>query len=266
MANSGGGVILFGLDDVGDVSFAVSSQLPALDPAQLTDWIHKYTLVQFGEIEVHYCRKEERDVIAIIVGSSEVPLVFAKPGSYSIGNGKQLSVFSQGTVYFRHGAKSEPGTTEDLRDVIERARSAAINSLKEGLRRVVEAPPYSEILIVDKKDPPSIRVVDEDFAEPVRTLRPDKTHPLRQKDVLAEVKNRTTPTLRFNQHDVQCIKWRYHIEENPAYYYKSNITGSTAQYSLGFVDFIVHSINAEPDCLTKLRSEYKAYREQFKTD
>ena len=47
-----------------------------------------------------------------MIRSCRVPLVFTRVGTSEIAHGRQKTVFSVGTVYFRHGAKSEPGTSE----------------------------------------------------------------------------------------------------------------------------------------------------------
>ena len=60
-----------------------------------------------------------------MVAAGLLPLVFARPGTYSVPGGKQKTAFAQGTVYFRHGAKSEPGTTEDLAHALDRRLGTA---------------------------------------------------------------------------------------------------------------------------------------------
>ena len=46
---------------------------------------------------------------AIKIGPAFPPIVFTRPGTYSVEGGRQKTAFSQGTVYFRHGAKKRPG-------------------------------------------------------------------------------------------------------------------------------------------------------------
>jgi hypothetical protein len=259
MTNSGGGVILFGVDDSGQIANTDTRQLPSLDPASVTDWIYKYTHVQFGEIEVCICDKDGCDVVALVIDPSVTPLVFAKPGTYDTGNGKQMTAFGQGTVYFRHGAKSEPGTTDDLRALIERAKENAREALKEGLRQVIEAPSGSRIMIVEGNAEHGVRLVDDEYAEPVRTISPDITHPYRQKELISEVRARIPTIARFNQYDVQCIKWAYDAEQNPTYCYRSALYG-VVQYSDGFLAFIVNMVRQDPRSLEDLRDKF--YRRQ----
>lgn len=255
MANSGGGILLFGLDDNGQPDPANSAALPRLDPADITNWIEKYTLMQFGMLELRDCEKHENHVLALIVGAVETPLIFAKPGTYNIGKGKQKTAFAQGTVYFRHGAKSAPGTTEDLRIAIEQAKQSAVEFLKAGMRQVIEAPSNARI-VVEGPGTHKVRVVEDSEAEPVRTLRPDETHPYRHEMLVEEVKKRIPPTVRFNGHDVVCIRWSYNVTENAEYYYKSDLHGSP-QYSDAFIDFIVEHIMSDPTFLRDARTNYR---------
>ncbi|GEM_PF-4782304 len=56
-----------------------------------------------------------------IDGAGKYPLVMSKQGQYPDGRGANRSVFRQGDLYVRHGAKSEPATYEDIVDLVDRA-------------------------------------------------------------------------------------------------------------------------------------------------
>lgn len=120
ITNTGGGIILFGLDSRGQPVSADLSSLLALDPAKITDQVHKYTGYHFTEFDLVQAAKAGSALAALVIQGVSIPLVFQRPGTYAVAGGKQQTAFSQGTVYFRHGAKSEPGTTEDIRRSIER--------------------------------------------------------------------------------------------------------------------------------------------------
>jgi len=68
--------------------------------------------------------------------------------TYEIGGGKQKTVFSAGTVYFRHGAKSEPGTSDDLWQFLEREIEATRRSWLDGIAKVVDAPTGARIAVI----------------------------------------------------------------------------------------------------------------------
>jgi predicted HTH transcriptional regulator len=114
-ANSGGGVMIFGISDDGSMSAFDCLTLNSLDPANLTDKLYKYTGQQFSGFSFLKAMRNEKPLFAIAVDGVDSPLVFSKPGTYDVGGGKQKTAFSAGTVYFRHGAKSEPANADDLR-------------------------------------------------------------------------------------------------------------------------------------------------------
>ena len=119
MSNSGGGVILIGVNNNGLSSDFDIDCVLSIDPATITDKIYKYTDYQFHDFQIKGVLKKKKRICALIVGGVSVPLIFTEVGTYPIEGGKQKTAFSKGSVYFRHGAKSEPGTSEDLRRFLE---------------------------------------------------------------------------------------------------------------------------------------------------
>jgi hypothetical protein len=65
-------------------------------------------------------------------------MVFTKPGSYEIAGGRQKTAFAQGTVYFRHGSKSEPANSDDLASWRDREVEKVRKTWLGGIRKVVE--------------------------------------------------------------------------------------------------------------------------------
>jgi predicted HTH transcriptional regulator len=148
IANSGGGIIVFGLNNFGNPTGEPSENIASLDPADIANKISKYTgLVDF-EFEIRLLEKKGNTLVAFLIQPASIPLVFEKPGTYDIGGNEQRTAFSVGTVYFRHGAKSEPGTSEDIRQVIERQLEHIRKSWIKGVKKVVQAPPGTQIVTV----------------------------------------------------------------------------------------------------------------------
>jgi hypothetical protein len=146
IANSGGGIIVFGLDSSGRPSGQDVEAILGVDPADIANKVSRYTgLVDFT-FEIRALEKNARKLAAFVIPAVSVPLVFQKPGTYEVGEGKQRTAFATGTVYFRHGAKSEPGTSEDIRRVIERQLDHIRKSWIKGVRRVVQAPGGSHLV------------------------------------------------------------------------------------------------------------------------
>lgn len=114
IANSGGGVILFGVNDDGSRSGSDVSAIADIDIADVGNKLNKYTGANFQALELTECTKDGQEIVAVIVNPSEIPIIFTKVGTYQVDAQKQKTAFSLGTVYFRHSGKSEPGNSEDL--------------------------------------------------------------------------------------------------------------------------------------------------------
>lgn len=180
MANSGGGVLVFGLDSFGVPTGRGSGAIGGIDPADIMNRVAKYTGAVDLEFEIREVRKKGRGLIALLIRAVPIPLVFERPGTYSAGSGKQRTAFGVGTLYFRHGAKSEPGSTRDVQKIVERRLEAIRKSWAKGLRSVIQAPAGSEVLVAhpptgSRRAPynpaPAVRVVSDPKARPVYVTR-----------------------------------------------------------------------------------------------
>src|SRR5438046_1820411 len=81
IANSGGGVIVFGVNNRGEPVGVDLSALRAIDPATISDRIHPYTETQFTDFEIHEPEKAGHKLVAWLVKPSQMPTVFAQPGT-----------------------------------------------------------------------------------------------------------------------------------------------------------------------------------------
>jgi hypothetical protein len=260
-ANSGGGAIAIGLDNSGNPTDSDMSQVLGCDPAVMADHICKYTGVNFTDFEVVEQSKDDRQIAIILISGVTVPMVFNKPGTYKADDGKQKTAFSLGTVYFRHGAKSEPGNTDDIRTVIERQLEHMRKSLLKGLRKVVQAPLGSRILAfgpsVDIHESVSpnakaIRIVDDPDAPAYRKIDYDITHPHRQMDVIEKVNAALGVEGKINQWDIRCVKRLCNIEENEAYCHRGKFAMG-AQYTDRFVEWLVSEYRKDPTFFVSCR-------------
>jgi hypothetical protein len=199
MANSGGGVIVVGVCNNGQPATADVQPVLDLDPAKITDKVERYTRVAFEDFEISEATRKGSRVALIAVGPSlEAPIAFTRPGTYpDPGNPKyQKTTFSMGTVYFRHGANSEPGNTTDLRRFIDRRVSVVREQWKAGMRLVAEAPEGARLAVVQatSADPNAVptrfRPSNDPTAPVYGQLSPDETHPYRQSQLLPELNKR----------------------------------------------------------------------------
>jgi hypothetical protein len=266
MANSGGGVILIGVEDDGSLAPAGSaSAILSLDPASITDKVAKYTGIQFDGFNITEGVRHGHGVGVIAVDAAPRPLVFEKPGTYPIDERKQKTAFSSGTLYVRHGAKSEPATSEDVSRIIERVLQAQRKEWMSGVRRVVNAPSGSSVSVLpagvrQSADPSAtpIRITSDPSAPEYRLVDPDTTHPFRQKELIGEVNAALPDGERINQFDIQAVRHLYAIEGEPRYFHKARF--ATAQYSPEFRDWLVAQFGRDRAFFTKAREEFARRR------
>lgn len=175
LANSGGGVLVIGLLSDGGPSSRDMTACLGLDPAEIANRVGKYIGSTNPEFEVARTRKSGKEILVISVASADVPIVFEKPGTYEVADGKQKTAFGVGTLYFRRGARSAPGTSDEVRRAIDRRVEVMRRSWLSGLRRVVEAGPDSTIIAVPKASigtgMGSVRAVSDASATPVFIVR-----------------------------------------------------------------------------------------------
>lgn len=153
MSNSGGGSIVVGVDDDGNLSNSDIAPLLAVDPADVTNRIYSYTDQHFAAFHITQGLWSGKPVAVIKVGASRIPIVFTAHGGYAAPGGGQKAAFVKGSVYFRHGAKSEPGTTDDLRQALERELEQVKGFWLEGIGKVMAAPAGSTVQIVQRATP-----------------------------------------------------------------------------------------------------------------
>ena len=243
-ANFGGGIILIGVSDDGIPTGADMSTFLAIDPADLTNKVHKYTGTHFHDFEILACQKAGLEIAALRIGSCRTPLVCTRVGTYEVAPGQQKTAFSVGTVYFRHGAKSEPATSDDLRGFIDRELEVIRKSWLDGIAKVVDAPPGSRIAILPPEAHPTgpsgavpLRLTDDPSAPAYYAVPLDTTHPFRQKEVVREVNARLSGRRSITSHDILCIRRVYEVQKDIRLCYTQNY--ATPRYSHAFVDWIV---------------------------
>jgi len=226
MANSGGRVILIGLQSEGTLAGTEVSSTMSVDPADVTNKIYKYTDQQFHAFTFRACSKASQQVCAITVKGIDIPIVFTKPGTYAVDASKQKTAFSAGTVYFRHGAKSEPGNSEDLRAFVDRRIETIRTFWMEGIAKVVEAPSGARIAVLppevhDSSEPTAspIRLVDDPSAPAYYAMPVDTTHPHRQKEVTQLVNAKLKGKKAITAYDIQCVRKAFDIDSKPSFCY-----------------------------------------------
>lgn len=262
LANTGGGVVLFGVDNKGKPIGNDLSQLMKLDPARIADQLHRYTDSDFVGFEFIELSKATRKIVALEIAPAFPPVIFTKPGTYAIDPHNQRTAFAQGTMYFRHGAKSEPARSVDLERVLERRLNEVRKSWLGDVRKVVRAPAGSRIAVLpatikhaDSGKAMPIQIVDDPGAAAYRVVDFDLSHPYRGKELIAKVRERLPQGINFNTFDVVVLRKLYKIDERDEYAHKSKF--GTRQYSQAFVDWLVRQVAKDKRFFDKARVKYR---------
>lgn len=264
LANSGGGLLLIGLRNDGSASGSDVGDVLALDPATVTDKIFRFTGEHFSEFAIEALKRSGRTIAAVDIGPSKYPMIFEKECQYVDPISKKQKVaFARGTFYVRHGAKSEPATSSDLRSHIEKAIKADRRSLTKNMRRVVEAPIGSQVRVLagEVRESASstavpIRVTDDPSAPAYRRVAIDDAYPYRQTELVAEVNRRLAGKSRVNGHDILCIRRMLGVDADENYCHRPRF--STPQYSAALVTRVLAEYDTDNAFFSTARLAFKA--------
>lgn len=251
MANSGGGIVLIGCLNNGHAVGVPSGLQGRMDPAVVDDKVFKYTGFHLRGLETAPCQKGDIMLLAIKVSKVEYPIPFSKVGTYLCPDGKQKTAFGQGSLYFRHNAKSEPVAAEDLREFVERRLAEIKEFWLTGIRQVVESPPNSriavlpsEVRISNRSDALPIQITEEMAARILAAPQVDATHPYRQKEVIEAVNARLPIGIRINSHDLLCVRRAHNVHRDLKYCY--NMNWSSPRYSEAFISWLAEQHRQDP--------------------
>lgn len=261
MSNSGGGYIIFGLKNDGSPSERDISSIFYLDSAQISDKVSRYIGEPFSDFELVESCKLEKRIAILSIGSTLNAIVFSNPGTYPVGNGKQENAFSRGSLYFRHGAKSEPTTAKDLRDFISLSLEKTRKSWLTNVRKVIKAPLGHEIKILPKgvmqsnnPNATAIRLVEDTSAPAYHLIDPNTTHPFGLGEIV-KVLESSIKDKGIAKYDLICIKKVYEREiSNKNLIYKPKL--GSPQYGTKFVDWILEKFTENSNFFEQTRKQY----------
>ena len=257
-ANTRGGIIVFGVSDDGTSSGINCDSLLRFDNAKLSDQVRKYTGSDISGLTITEVVRAGEKYPAVLIDALPVPLVFSKVGTYEIENGAQNTAFSVGTIYFRHGSKSEPCTRADIYVLIERQLKIVREEWLGNIRKVVEAEAGSSVVITNSSPGSGlVRITADPNAPVVRLARLSDGYPYRQNELIKEVNRILSGRASINSHDVQAIKIFESIDEDssPAYIAKPHKI-SSAQYSRLLLELIIARFDGDPDYFKVCRTNW----------
>lgn len=262
MANSGGGSIVIGANDDGTPSGYDASVFLGIDLADITNKVHKYTGMQVAGFRVREAVRDEKRFAVLDVEGVRFPIVFSAPGTYEIAAAKQKTAFGKGTIYFRHGAKSETGTSDDLRAALERELERVRGFWLDGIAKVVHAPEGSHVQIVQQavsvapaaEDTQKIRLTTGGEGPEFRVVDHDQLYPHRAKELVGRLKEVIEATV--SSYDIQVVRKVHAVDENPNFSHKGKF--ASRQYSEAFVEWVADEYKKDNAFFQKARSASKA--------
>jgi hypothetical protein len=251
MANSGGGVIVF-------------DGVAGLDEESIHEQLERYVEPEFEGFSVEsVARDGGRPSVAVVVeGVRNAPLVFTRTGRI----GEHVA-FARGGLYFRHGAKSEAATGEDVRDFIRRQLEATRSQWLANIRQVMHAPDGAEVAVIETAErdeegrPTLIRLTTDPHAPLYGQVDPDQSHPYRQKEVIREV-NKRLGEGAVNAFDVLSVRRVHQISEETRPEFVHVPKFGSPQYSDAFVDWLVGEREREPQFFARAKRSYLATRKR----
>jgi hypothetical protein len=250
MANSGGGVVV--LDGTA-----------AADEELIHEQLERYAEPEFEGVTLEPITRAGRPATAVVVeGVRNAPLVFTRAGRAG-----DHVLFVQGGLYFRHGAKSEPATGEDVRDFIRRQLEATRTQWLANIRQVMHAPDGAEVAVIETAErdeegrPTLIRLTTDPHAPLYGQVDPDQSHPYRQKEVIREVNARLGEGA-VNAFDVLSVRRVHAISEETRPEFVHVPKFGSPQYSDAFVDWLVGEQQRDREFFTRAKAAYLATRKR----
>ena len=242
-------MIVVGVDDAGRPTGWDPAPLLGIGPAEIVDAIAANVGERFDELEIAEAEKGARKLAIVAVGPrSGSPLVFEKAGTYVDENRQQKTVFDRGTVYFRHGAKSEPALTRDLARFANAEAARFRRELVKNVRKLSAAPRGAEIIVVSPKTGPAatvdrFRVVDDPDAPAVARTDFDVTHPFRQTELIKTINDRAGKKIA-GPYEIQCVRRVYDIDSRPEFFHRPKF--GSPQYSDALVSWLITEYQRNP--------------------
>ena len=247
MANSGGGVVVVGVDARGAPSGWDASPLLSMDPAAVRDAVHRCVDGE-SPVTVEPVRAERSGATLVVL-------------PVDAATGAPLLV--EGTVHVRHGARTAAAGSADLGRFVTREVRRVRREWLANVALVTQAPPGSQIVVHPPGEPPPMavgsefRVVDDPSAPAVGRTDFDRTHPFREVDVVRTV-NEADGTVVVGHYDVQCVRRVYDIDQQERYYHRPKF--GSPQYSRAFVDWLVSSYRNDTDFFADAKARDQARR------
>lgn len=171
-ANTYGGYLVFGIDDVGKSVVGLSRDIARSikDVNNLQQKINRYLEPNIISLRAKEFKIDGLFIVVIhIPQSAGVTHMISKDGEFTHPSGKHKTLLQKGTLYVRRSAGNHLGDARDLDNVIERRIDQFRDALLEKVAKVVKSPASSDVFILSKDpgDEEAKRFIIEDSPDSI---------------------------------------------------------------------------------------------------
>lgn len=169
MANSGGGVLVLGVDDDGSRLGLPQSLLQDLDPVRINGRIEPKAPGARVGVSYHELSYYRRTYGFLVVSPHDALIVFDRQWSYNPeGGGRAREVIRQGVVYVRGIAETRPAQQGDLARIVQRLIETGSQQFLARIEKLAAVPMSAELVAYDPAaGGQGVRLVSKGEGQPV---------------------------------------------------------------------------------------------------
>ncbi len=171
MSNSGGGVIIFGVDDNGQRVGLKQTLLDLMDPAKINGQIEPKApgaRVNTSYYEFTFYRLRYG---FLCIHSQDDLIIFEKEWGYNKPNGRHQTVIREGVLYARGVGETRPARQADISLMVRRLIETGSKALLSKIEMVATLPLDSGIIALDpESEGRGIRLVASGHGQPVKIV------------------------------------------------------------------------------------------------
>jgi hypothetical protein len=247
LANSGGGRISIGV---------------SVEEGDLLRRLDRHTDSDFRDVHVLSADTSSGSDAVVDVGPAVFPVGFSHHGTCGTNMDSTLQHGIAPVFYFRHGERTEQGTTADMRAFVERLLRRVRRRWLRSIRRVLRQPMTFDAAAAPKRTAARPIKIERTVLQPVRivsdpnapALQPqdvDRLYPWRQKDLLQELNNRIGRRM-LTTYDVQAVRRHHGLDERPDFVF--HLPGAGRRYSPAVADWIMEQYARNAEFFHKARA------------
>ncbi len=155
LANSGGGLVIFGVGDRGDRLGADPALIEELDNAKINDQLRKHSPQATLTCTAQAVEFDSKTFVVVGVAHRGEIVVFDREGKVDGGR----PVFRPGVIYVRRPAQKAPATHVEVDRLIRRLAQAQASELLASVGRVVDPSSDEELVAVAADTPTEGRIL-----------------------------------------------------------------------------------------------------------